>query len=703
MKIGCYANHILLVGSLCLSTVVSSFAQIPILPSGGPLPIKRPLVAGAKAENNAFDIDITTKSGIEKISNDKKMVGKLKDGLDALYKKNDVKAVIAIRNGLAIHSIDRKILSWSLATSIIPEMSSGSIALAMQEIPDWPGQSIMQRNFEKALIREDLSANNIISLFGKRAPETAQGMVALVNALVEKGQISQAHILIAPWWHRVKLNSDDEKYVLEKIRGVLTPKDHLIRMKAMLLDYRIESAERVARLAKARSLYLAFEAVARNRKDAGQKLANVDLSWRNDPIYSYARIQYLRRAGKYIEAANVLLKTPKDAVSLVNPDAWWSERRVLSREMLDLKNPKLAYKLAVAHTAESPSAAADAEFHAGWYALRFLHDPKTAMDHFSQIAKISSGPISLSRAYYWMGRSAAALKKQDEAQGYFQRAAHFGTTFYGQLAAARIGAPKLELPYPKPSNDERQRFSQRSAVRAIQLLEAAGYGDKASLLYLELSKEFKSPGELALLAVMAEQKNNHAISLRIGKTAVLRGINVGALSHPLGAIPASANISPSGKALAYAIARQESEFNSYAISSAGARGMLQLMPTTAKLVAAKRGMAYSIKRLTSDPGYNATLGAHFLGDQLERFNGSYLLTFIGYNAGPARANEWVERYGDPRGKDIDTVVDWIERIPYTETRNYVQRVMENYEVYKTRLTGSFDIKNDLIVGRAMKN
>jgi soluble lytic murein transglycosylase len=236
-------------------------------------------------------------------------------------------------------------------------------------------------------------------------------------------------------------------------------------------------------------------------------------------------------------------------------------------------------------------------------------------------------------------------------------------------------------------------------VQAIKRLEQIGYAAKAISIYTQLSQELDSVGELALLAVMAERNENHYLALRVGKTAAMRGLDVGALSHPLGAIPASANISGSGKALAYAIARQESEFNVGAVSKAGARGLLQLMPATAKSVATRNGMAFSAPRLTSDAGYNATLGAHFLGEQLDRFNGSYVLTFAGYNAGPRRASEWVEKYGDPRGQSIEEIVDWIERIPYSETRNYVQRVMENYEVYKARLTGSADIETDLVYGR----
>jgi soluble lytic murein transglycosylase len=306
--------------------------------------------------------------------------------------------------------------------------------------------------------------------------------------------------------------------------------------------------------------------------------------------------------------------------------------------------------------------------------------------------------MSLSRAYYWLGR-AAEVGGPGDAKTYFTKAAAYGTTFYGQLAAERVGLRTLNIVYPEPSTADRQSFDGREAVSAIKRLQEAGYDRYAETLYRDLAGQLTSPGELALLAVLAEKQGNHFMALKVGKIAGARGIDVGALSHPLGVIPDTADISGSGKALAYAIARQESEFNVGAVSSAGARGLLQLMPGTAKQLAKKAGLTFSQDRLTSDAGYNATLGAAFLGEQLDRFGGSYVLTFAGYNAGPNRATQWVAKYGDPRGKDIDAVVDWIERIPYTETRSYVQRVMENYEVYKMRISGKYDIVGDLVNGR----
>jgi soluble lytic murein transglycosylase len=230
-------------------------------------------------------------------------------------------------------------------------------------------------------------------------------------------------------------------------------------------------------------------------------------------------------------------------------------------------------------------------------------------------------------------------------------------------------------------------------------LESAGHQSRANSLYRAMAEELTSPGELAILANMAESRGDHTLSLRVGKWAHWRGLDVAALAYPLGAIPTSANISASGKALAYSIARQESEFNKAAVSPADARGLLQLLPGTARGVAGRYGLSYSPARLVEDAGYNATLGAHYLGEQIRDFGGSYVMTFIAYNAGPRRVPQWIERYGDPRGKSIEEIVDWIERIPFPETRNYVQRVMENYQVYKARLGAPGDIEADLRFGR----
>ncbi|MCZ2203824.1 lytic transglycosylase domain-containing protein [Bartonella sp. A05] len=675
----------------------SAFAQPIFLPEKAPIPSARPRIfATTEKTKNSFEPVYTIPSSETTISNAISLK-QLKDGLNALSNKNIIKT-IAIRNSMAKHSLDRHILTWAISTSNQTNIPSSEISNAINELKGWPGRTIMQHNAERSFVNETTSAKAIIQKFAHHSPRTAQGMAALAQALITTGQITRARQIIAPWWHKAKLNEKEEELILKNAGSALESIDHLKRMKTMLYALRIDSARRIASLARAQSLFDAFAAVERNDPKSAQKLQAVHKSWKNDPLLLFAQIRYLRRTEQYSAAVKLIMKAPQDAKSLINPDAWWIERRALSREMLDLNKPKIAYQLAANHISITPSLAIDAEFHAGWYALRFLHEPKLAMRHFSRIPQLASAPLSLSRGYYWIGRAAETLGEHKNAQHYFHRAAHFNATYYGQLAASRLNQKKLEVLFPKPTTVERQRFSTRKTVQAIQRLEAIGYAHFAKILYRELGKKIDSPGELALLAVMAEKNSDYYTSLKIGKTAVFQGKKVGALSHPIGAIPISANLSATGKALVYAIARQESEFNPTATSKAGAQGILQLLPTTAKKLANKHSIAWSQQKFRNDASYNAMLGAHFLNEQLERFNGSYILAFIGYNAGPRRVNEWIERYGDPRGQSLEKVIDWIERIPYTETRNYVMRVMENYGVYKARLIGITDIKADLVLG-----
>ncbi|MBZ9863025.1 lytic transglycosylase domain-containing protein [Mesorhizobium sp. CA12] len=624
-------------------------------------------------------------------------IAQLKSGLDALAANNIVGARNA-RDTLPATSLDRHILAWAIALYGGDQVPSGEIADAAKMLPGWPGTIALRKNSERALYRENPPPQVVVQAFGRSQPLTPEGVVILARSQVALGNQAAARSVLVPFWRTEKLEAKDEAAVIKEFGTLIPAADHRYRMERMFYADRPSSALRVAGLAGAQPLADAWAAVDKGDKNAAKLLKAVPAVLRSAG-YFFAEAEYLRKQQKFAEAAAAVMKAPTNRDSLVDPDAWWVERRVLSRELVDRGDMKTAYKIVSMHAAESPANAAEAEFHAGWYALRGLNDPATAATHFKRITELAQGPVSLSRAYYWLGR-AAEVGGPGSAKDYFTRAASYGTTFYGQLAGERVGLRTLNIAYPKPSAADRQSFDGREAVSAIKRLQEAGYDRYAETLYRDLAGQLTSPGELALLAVLAEKQGNHFMALKVGKIAAQRGIDVGALSHPLGVIPDSANVSGSGKALAYAIARQESEFNIGAVSSAGARGLLQLMPGTAKQLAKKAGMNFSQARLTSDAGYNATLGSAFLGEQLDRFGGSYVLTFAGYNAGPNRAAQWVAKYGDPRGKDVDAVVDWIERIPFTETRSYVQRVMENYEVYKMRISGKYDIVGDLVNGRS---
>ena len=620
----------------------------------------------------------------------------LKAGLDALSNKNAPQA-IAVRDRMA-EGLDRHMLTWSIAVSGLRDVPSAEIQRAQRELSDWPGLTLLGTNFERALYRENPPAATVLSALGSTAPATPEGTMLMVRAYAASGKPAEAATALRRLWTKEVLDKPTEDKILAEFSALLSPADHKARMDMLMYKSRIPQAKRFADLGQAPSLYSAWAAVLNRSAKSDALLAAVDARWKSDPGLLFARVENLRRKDKFEEAGSLLAQAPREAALLVNGGEWWNEQRIVARGLADLGKFKAAYQVVARHAASDQTDIVDAEFHAGWYALRGFNDTATAEKHFRRILTASDRPLSQSRAWYWLGRAAEQGGKAD-ANGYFRKAAAYPSTFYGELAAARIKSADFSIPYPQPTDADRQAFATREAVQAIGRYEDAGHGWRAASLYRALAQQLTSPGELALLAAKAEKLGDHQLSLQIGKTAYGRGINVPALAFPVGVIPENANISGSGKALAYAIARQESAFNPAAISPADARGLLQILPGTAKGVASRFGLAYSKEKLTTDAGYNATLGAHYLGEQIDSFGGSYILTFIAYNAGPKRVPEWVARYGDPRGLPLDQVVDWIERIPFPETRNYVQRVMENYQIYKARLGQKTDIAHDLRFGR----
>ncbi|MDP3896727.1 MAG: lytic transglycosylase domain-containing protein, partial [Mesorhizobium sp.] len=511
----------------------------------------------------------------------------LKLGLIALGEKY-LAAARATRDSLPADSLDRRILTWAIAMNGADGMSSREIAATLPDLAGWPGMATLRNNGERALYREDPEPAAVVQAFAGGMPQTLQGARILARAHVALGNTAAAQAALSAIWRAEKLDDTSEAAVIKEFGSLLPAADHRARMEKMLYLERARSAARVATLAGAPALNAAWAAVIRGDKAAGKLLDQVPEAERGAG-YVFAKARFLRRAKKYTESAAVMLTAPTDRESLVDPDAWWVERRALSRELLDLGDVNSAYRLAAAHAAESPALAVDAEFHAGWYALRGLKDPDRAAGHFSKIAEIAEGSTSRARAYYWLGRAAEA-GGPGASKAYYQKAASYGTAFYGQLAAAKLGRGAIALGYPEPSAADRRNFHSREAVRAIKRIEEAGFAPRSDMLYRDLAQQLTSPGELALLAAMAEGRGDHFLALRVGKIAAARGLAIGSLAHPTGAIPPSARVSDAGMALAYAIARQESEFNVGAVSGAGARGLLQLLPATAKDMARKAGL-----------------------------------------------------------------------------------------------------------------
>jgi soluble lytic murein transglycosylase len=618
-------------------------------------------------------------------------------GISALARRSSLEA-ISYRDRLQPGSVEWKTLTWAIAVSGQINVPASMIADSIKQLAGWPGQSILRQTLEEALHRENPSPNLVLTALGTATPVTSRGAIIVARAALATGDKGRATDVIRAFWSGERMDTATEDKILEEFGALLTKDDHKRRMDFLLFKERYDEAARFAELAGAQSLYKAFAGLGKKAKGVDKLIQSVDASWRKDPAYLYLQAKRQRQLRDYNAAAKLLEAAPRNAEAMVDPGAWWTEARIVSRGLMDAGDPKRAYKLASAHLATQRADIVDAEFHAGWYALRGLKDTRAAETHFRALLAASPRAHDQARALYWIGRT-AALAKDPKTNVYFRQSAHFPATFYGQLSAARIGEMIKPGTIHTVTDADRLTFATRPEIMAISLIEKAGEDSRARRLYLLLAASLEKPVELQLLAEKALKDHGASLALAIGKTALGQGHDAGLSAFPLGAIPETADISGAGKALAYAIARQESAFNSQAVSPANAKGLLQLLPSTARRVASKYKMAYAEEKLTEDPAFNATLGSHYLGEQIDTFNGSLIMTFAAYNAGPNRIGQWIKRYGDPRGKSIETAVDWVESIPFTETRDYVQRVMENYQVYKMLLDQKADIVADMTAGR----
>ncbi|KLK90205.1 lytic transglycosylase [Microvirga vignae] len=556
-----------------------------------------------------------------------------------------------------------------------------------KDYPDWPTTAQLRRRMEDTFLAQRPSTAQIRAFFDEHRPVTASGRIALGFALKNDGLDQEATDLIRHVWREDTFGSETESRIRDRLPNLLTQADHRFRMERHLLKENWGAALRAAGYAGKDyvTLVKARMSVFQGKKKAAKAFATVPASLRIDPSYLFSRALLQRRSKNLVEAANIIMQAPRDHELRVDGDEWWAEQRLITRELLDKGDAQTAYKVANHHAAESPAQQIEAEFHAGWIALRFLNDPAAAAKHFATVTKTASTPISLSRIAYWQARAAETAGASVDARLFYARAADHPTTYYGQLAREKLGESVSLRSVDPLKEEERKAFEALIPVRALSLLHQAGETELAIGLYIDLAQTMNDPGQLDALAALATSQQNPRAVLAVGKIALQRGFPLDQHAYPLAAIP---DFQPVGDevepAMVYAIARQESAFNPKAVSSAGARGLMQLMPATAKRTAQRFGLGFDLKRLVEDPSYNAKIGSAHLGELMEDWKGSYILAFASYNAGGGNVKKWIDAYGDPRKPQVD-MIDWVERIPFYETRNYVQRVMENLHVYRARL------------------
>ncbi len=547
--------------------------------------------------------------------------------------------------------------------------------------PDWPALPWVRRRIEEAKASSK-DAAAVLALFATAPPTTLFGRIALAKADIATGRIEAGAAIVRTVWRDDDLTSGQEASLLKEFGSILRKEDHKARADRLIYKEDVPSGLRSAALAGPDVVLLErarVAVIASAPSDAA--FAAIPKPLTADPGLIFAKVQKARRANRIAEASQLLLTAPRDPALVIDGDAWWVERRLVARKLLDIGDAKTAYRICADHSASSVQSRIEAEFHAGWIALRFLSDPSLAIPHFAAAAAIAESPISVSRAAYWQGRAAQAAGDPAAAAKFFEAAADQSATFYGQLAAAEVGRTAPTRSTTAPTVDLGQ---QHDGTRAVSLLLALDERDLAVSLAQTLAKTDPDPIQVAAAAQAIAASGDAKATLLVGKAAAQRGIALDDAAFPTFGIPGFQPLTRSADlSTVYAIARQESEFDQRSVSSAGARGLMQLISATARKTAERAGVDYSDAKLSTDAAFNAQIGAAHLGKLLADEGGSYILTFAAYNAGAGKVQEWIAAYGDPRKPGVDPI-DWIERIPFTETRNYVQRVFENMQVYRTR-------------------
>lgn len=565
-----------------------------------------------------------------------------------------------------------------------------------RENPDWPSQRRMQRNAEAALLFGKSSPEKIFQFFAESKPLTGVGKAALAGAYQSAGEKEKASLLISAAWRKHTLDSVIEKLILSRHGKLLTPQDHKARVDRLLLldrKSKIPAVKRTAALLdkKENKKITARIAVVRRLRVAKKLLGKISAEdAKGDVGFYFSRIQWLRRHKKKEEAWKLLMAAPHEPDALIALNEWWIERRINCREALQAGQPEIAYHIAKNHGPLTGGHYYEAEFLAGWIALRSLANPDLAKDHFLALRTAASGEKTIAKSEYWLGRAFAALKDTAAAKIHFQNAAKHSLTYYGQLSAQTLSPGKAALPLPAskaPTEDDFAKFKERDTVKVIRLVKSVGLEKLAPLFFNQLARTLDSPGQVKLLAELALVMKLPQSSVRLAKIAFDRGLPVADYAYPTNMMPKYKEINvPVEPALLYALSRQESEFNPLAKSPAGARGIMQIMPRTARAIARQHKVRYRRSALTKNPSYNVMLGVAHLGDLLASYNGSYILTLIAYNAGGRRVRDWIEEFGDPRKRTVDAV-DWVEKIPFTETRNYVKNILPGVQIFRARLNG----------------
>jgi soluble lytic murein transglycosylase len=571
---------------------------------------------------------------------------------------------------------ERRAAQWAAIHLHPDSIAPADILAFMREAPGYGVPLTMQVRLETALDEADY-ALDLIDAFADLEPRAPQARLALARAQLQADDRDAATAIVRALWTETVLDDRLEATILAGFDDLLTADDHWARVGLLMMHDRIRAAERIAdRLTPAQiTLLEARAATAREQSDGRARLDRVDRSLREHPVYIYTRAQRARAAELYDQAADWLARQPQDA-----PEStlWWNERRLVAERLLAAGNAERAFEVVAGFAEGTPARMVEARFFGGFIAMVHLDDPARAAEQFRSMTEHATIPDSITQANFWLARAEIALGNFEAADQAYGRAAQFPLVYYGQLARTELGLNGLPQ-RPLPDGPLPPTAQGAEMLRAANLLAANEAPGLAAILLRQFGVSTSAPGDRIAAARLAETLRMHHVTIAIADAAERAGMPMDEFSFTRAGLPSGARFAAE-RAAVFAVARQESLFQREAISHAGARGLMQLMPGTAREVAGQLGLGYAAGRLTSDPSYNVLLGSTYLSTQLQRYSGSLLLAAAAYNAGPGNANRWLTRFGDPRD-GVDPVV-WVEQIPFQETRKYVQRVLGNYLVYR---------------------
>lgn len=579
----------------------------------------------------------------------------------------------------------RKLVEWALVDTSDRQLSYSDLMRANSDLNGWPRADSRRSAGERAMDAAGAGGDSALAFFANEKPTTVQGAIAYASALEQSGRRDEAQSLIREWWRTQSFDLAEQSRIQSRWGNWLSADDHNARLSTLLSGPHGPATRAMVSMVSPERQAVANAVISLRTAYAPDAIvAGLSPQQATDPNVVLERVKLLRSANRQQEAFDLLAYLPAAPNHSDGQSTLWSERRNYFLDGLRMGNNQAAYNAFAGHGFPSGERKVDAEFFAGWVALTKLNDPARAAGHFEMLRQSSQTPITQGRALYWLGRAAEAQGKRDDAMRWYQAGAEHWQTFYGQLAAEKAGITTLNLPgEPDPSTEDRQRFESNEIVRATRILASLGEKNLVRVFAYHLDDNLTSPYDISMLFDLVQQSGDQFGAMMVGRAASGRGFVMPERMYPIQLPEQISGMAPTDFALA--ITRQESSFDPLVRSHADARGMMQLLPATARGVARRMGRPFSDDQLW-DAQVNMTLGSYHLGELLNNFGQSPLLAAVGYNAGPARPPQWTARCGDPRQAQVDPI-DFIECTPFTETRNYMMRVMENMAIYRARLNG----------------